>query len=136
MLRNIEFANEPRFHTSSFLGAYLTVVLSACGGSSSSDGREVLTYKATGSLQCGPNATTQENLNVTVSALKAAGVTVNSASCGSTGNPAPAVCGIPNGDIWVIAVSEESFNVAQAQGFVTAAGLPQLITTPCRVGGA
>ena len=136
MLRNIQSANNLRSQATLKVAVCLTVVLSACAGGSSSDRQEVLTYKATGSLQCGPNVTTQENLNATVSALKAAGVTVSSASCGNTGNPTLAVCGIWNGDVWVIAVPEASLNDAQAQGFALAAGLPQLITTQCRAGGA
>ncbi len=89
-----------------------TVVLGSCGGSEANTPAEVVVYRATSSLQCGPNLTTQENLNSTVAALRSAGITVNTASCGNTGNPSPAICGIWNGDIWVVSIPEQSLSAA------------------------
>jgi hypothetical protein len=117
-------------------GLFSTVVLSACGGGSATNPAEVVVYRATASLQCGPNLTTQENLNSAVAALRSAGVTVNTASCGNTGNPSPAVCGIWNGDVWVVSVPEQSLSTAHAMGFGEAPELPNLKTMSCRAGGA
>ena len=68
--------------------------MTACGNGSSSADKAILVYKSTGTLTCGPDLTTQANLDASVLALKATGVTVTSASCGNTGNPTPAVCGV------------------------------------------
>jgi hypothetical protein len=114
----------------------IPLVLSACGGGGASESSEIIVYKATASLQCGADLTTQENLNATVAALRVAGATVNTASCGNTGNPSPAVCGISNGDVWIVSVPERSFSVAQSQGFASALGLPNLRAMACRSGGS
>lgn len=123
-----------RFHLC-FIAA-ISLALSACGGGDPSDPPEVTVYKATASLQCGPNLTTQENLNSTVAALRAAGATVNTAACGNTGSPSPAVCGVSNGDVWIVSVPEQSLGVAQSQGFDRTTGLPNLKAMACRSAGS
>jgi hypothetical protein len=110
------------------------LVLGACGGgdtSAADDAASVLVYKATASQSCAATATTQNNLNTAVAALRAAGAMVQSATCGNTGNPILAVCGIWNGDVWVVAVSQPTLATALAQGFESASVLPLLKTAAC-----
>lgn len=109
------------------------LMVAACGGgdSSSEDATSVLVYKATASQSCGVTATTQSNLNAAVAALRAAGAVVQSAACGNTGNPILAMCGVWNGDVWVVGVSQPTLATALAQGFESAGVLPLLKTAAC-----
>ena len=136
MVHRYPFSIQPTYRASLGFVIILPLALSGCGGDSANGATEVLVYKATTSLQCGPNGTTQANLDATVTAVRTAGVTVSTASCGHTGNPSPAVCGIWNGDVWVLSVPEKSLSAAKVQGFGEATDLPNLKTLPCHAGGA
>ena len=97
----------------------LALLLSACGGGSRADAEAagVVLWRASGSLQCEAELTTQPRLDEAVAALKAAGVAVQSAQCAQDGRMRAAVCGTDKGEAWRVTVAAAAVDQALTQGW-------------------
>lgn len=105
--------------------------LTACGGDEEgADTRlaGIKVFKSMESLQCGGGGVSLAALQAQ---LTAANIQVQSAECGNDGQPAPTVCGVPDGRIGIFDIPVGQASAADAAGFKPLTTLPGAKTIPC-----
>ena len=104
--------------TTSTLFAVLIPMCSACSVAEVERDEDVMSmYKSVGSVQCGENLITRENLADEVAALQRVGVDVVSADCGLDDMMYASVCGAGTGEVWIIEVPSRHEGKAASTGF-------------------
>lgn len=105
--------------------------LTACGGDEEgADTRlaGIKVFKSMESLQCRGGGVSLAALQAQ---LTAANIQVQSAECGNDGQPAPTVCGVPDGRIGIFDIPVGQASAADAAGFKPLTTLPGAKTIPC-----
>ncbi len=119
----------PRLSRAPLTSALLALLLQGCSGTAESAASRF--YKPTGSLQCSASVSTRRHLDAEVAALEAGGAKVEARSCGVDGKMRPAVCGAPNGDIFLVTLDAAAAPLAQRRGFRPAGEVPQAQVASC-----
>lgn len=105
---------------------------SAHDSGTSTAGKGIGLYKASGSRQCDPASGGKQPLTDAVRALSKSGVNVLEASCGHDGLMHVTLCGAETGELWIVSVTPESLDRALAQGFKPLQEVPQAQSVTCR----
>ena len=114
--RGLEVMNR-RLATLTLFGVLLPIC-SACSVAEVERDEDVISmYKSVGSVQCGENLMTRENLVDEVAALRRIGVEVVSADCGLDDMMYASVCGSGTGEVWIIEVPSRYEGEAVSTGF-------------------
>ena len=112
-----------------------TLMLAACGGGSDPAAAARTLVMPTGSLQCEPSRSTDARRLAVAATLQAQGVTVERSACATDPRPRIALCGVANGDLFLLVVRGAHAPTEATLGLQPADTVPGLQEAPCAAGG-
>jgi hypothetical protein len=115
-------------------GAALLLLLTACGGGSDTAVAARTLVMSTGSLQCEPSRSTDARRLAVAAMLQAQGVTIERSACATDPRPRITLCGVANGDLFLLVVRGAHAPTETALGLQPADTVPGVQEAPCSPG--